>query len=476
MRNKRPGNTLPFLMAWLIVLSQLLVATCAWAAGPVDATSLPGGATVTDSDGGSGEQWGRAGGRTWGFSGFVLGNFTLLEYQAIAAAAAFDNEITGGTLEEMTGPVLVAPDTLEWSGETTIYNDIAGVWVPAYTRFTVISTVNFSGPAPYVVDVLAAGGVFEINVLFEARLDPADPWEPALDFFDAYPTGVGQDGFAHTSYYDGFFYEVVEGLTLEEHDAHLAAHDAGVHARFDTVDNSIEYLTLESLGRIGDINDKVMDNNNRLIWIQSDIDTLLAGGGGDHATQEDINNLQNYIMSELDSLREALSSSQQLLLCMWIGNAIFPVCPAEVPPGLVSLLSLESGQEDLMAKLDELLAGAGSSCVVEVKARHSASASVMSTDVLAVLTTLDGLPADAPVVAVTAITESPAAGIGALAVDFAATPVSLGLQSVEVDIPGGIGSVRHLVIEVEHAGDDDLSCPGTGLADLRGAGEVEEDD
>ena len=35
----------------------------AWAAGPVDAASLPGGATVTDSDGGSGESWGRAGGR-----------------------------------------------------------------------------------------------------------------------------------------------------------------------------------------------------------------------------------------------------------------------------------------------------------------------------------------------------------------------------------------------------------------------------
>ncbi len=459
----------------LVITTQLLLVHSAWSAGPVDATSLPGGATVTDTDLGSGEQWGRAGGRTYGFSDFVLSNFTLLEYQPISAAAAFDNEITGGTLE-MVGPALIAPNTLRWTGETEIYKDIAGVWVTAYTRFTVVSTQNFSGPPPYVVNVIGAAGTFEINVLFEASLAPGGPWDPALDFFDAYPTGIGQDGFAHTSFSDGFFYEVEEGLTLEEHDANLAAHDANVQSRFDTVDNDIQFLTLESQGWFGNINDKVMDNNGKLMLIQSDIDQLLEGGGDDHATHEDINNLQNYIMSEIDSLRDALSESQQLLLCLWIGNDIFPVCPEEVPPGLVNLLSLEAGQAELMDKLDALMEQSESSCSVEVKARHSASASVMSTDVLAVLTTLEGVPTDADVLAVTAVTESKASGIGAVALDFSAAPVTTGLQSLEVDIPGGIGKVRHLVIEVEHAVDEDTSCAGTGLADLLGSGSPGVDD
>ena len=92
----------------------------------------------------------------------------------------------------------------------------------------------------------------------------------------------------------------MEGLTLEEHDENLAAHDANVQSRFDSVDNAIEYLTLESLGRIMNVNDKVMDNNNLLGWIKSDVEELLEGGDDDHATQDDINNLQNYIMSEID--------------------------------------------------------------------------------------------------------------------------------------------------------------------------------
>lgn len=156
----------------------------AQAAGPVDAASLPGGATVVDSDGGSGEQWGRVGGRTINYSGFVLANFTMLEWRSISAGMAFDGEISGATLEEMTGPSLIAADALRWTGETTITNDITASVQTVYTRFTVVTDTIFSGPPPHAIDVLLAGGNFEINILFEASLNPGGPYEPALDLFD----------------------------------------------------------------------------------------------------------------------------------------------------------------------------------------------------------------------------------------------------------------------------------------------------
>ena len=37
-------------------------------------------------------------------------------------------------------------------------------------------------------------------------------------------------------------------------------------------------------------------------------------------------------------------------------------------------------------------------------------------------------------------------------------------------------AVKHLVIEAEHVVDEDLSCPGTGLVNLLGSGDPEEEE
>lgn len=445
----KPWYAIPRL-AFMLTAVLLLSINTAQATGPVSAASLPGGATVVDSDGGSGEQWGRAGGRTINYSDFVLANFTELDWQAISAGMAFDGEITGATLEEMIGPSLIAPNTLQWSGETTITNDITNSVETVYTRFTVIADTIFSGPPPYTIDVFLAGGNFEINILFEASLNPGGPFEPALDFFDAYPTPIAHDGFAITALHDGFFYEQLVGMTLEEHDNNM-------QGRFDNVDGAIDFLRIESINRLTDIDATVWDNNDKLIWIKSDLEELLNAGAGDWATEEDINFLRDFLSQEHDGLRERMSETDALILCMWLGNELFPLCPPEVPPGLPNLITLTAGQAAIMEKL-ELAA----SQEVDVTAVKSPRASSKSEFVFMVLTKVNGVPVDAVITAVTAVTESEEDGIGIQTPPFDTSAVSTGFQSLVLDVSDNLTSTKTVIISVEYV-DGDSTLQGTVL-------------
>ena len=93
----RTSRSLLFILIGCLHASFLFAAT-----GPVPVGSLPGGADpVGDTDPGTGEQWGRVGGRTFTYSGFVTANFTLLEWQSLSAAMSFDGpEFTGGDPED----------------------------------------------------------------------------------------------------------------------------------------------------------------------------------------------------------------------------------------------------------------------------------------------------------------------------------------------------------------------------------------
>lgn len=477
---------------FLYALATLLFVSgnVAQAVGPVDVASLPGGATVFDSDGGSGEQWGRAGGRTINYSGFVLANFTELEWRSISAGMAFDGEITGATFEEMAGPLLIAPNALQWSGETTITNDITASIETVYTRFTVVADTIFSGPPPLAIDIFLAGANFEINVLFEASLNPGGPYQPALDFFDAYPTPVGHGGFAITSFSHGFWFEQLVGMTLEEHDSNM-------QGRFDDVDGAIDYLTIESINRLVDIAATVIDNNDKLIWVKSDLEELLNAGAGDWATEEDIDFLREFLSGEHDDIRDRLSESQSLMLCMWIGNDLIPVCPDEIPPGLPSLLALTTGQADIMDKLEwakldiealsaQLAAGQAeliekldwakmdiealsaqlaANREIDVTAVKSPRASGKKDHIFMVFTTVNGVPVDAVVTSVTAVTESEEDGIGVVSPPYDIAAVSAGFQSVDVDVSDDLSSTKTVIITVEYIDGDNTLQGATLVSD-----------
>jgi hypothetical protein len=431
MHRKSPG--LVFLTLLLISL-----AVNAWAVGPVDVGSVPGGATVTDSDGGSGEQWGRAGGRTIQYENFLVGDFTLLRWQPLAVGMAFDNEITGGTDEEMSGPLQPFPDTLRWTGETTITDASAGnAIVPVYTRFTVTASEIFTG-LPDSIDIIAAGGNFWINVLFEASLNPAGPWMPALDFFDVYPTPGAHDGYAQTSFNSGFFFEIVDGMTLEEHDSNM-------QGRFNDVDGALEFLTLEFAGWVPGISATVGANNDLLNQIMSQLAQLLGAGPGNWATigeiEQLINGLMGYIGDEVSSLRDRMSMSDNLMICMWVGNA-FGTCPPQVPFDIPTIAGLSSA-------IESLASGVSGCQAIEVTAMKSNNAST-SDGTIMVLTSLNGQPTDAEITEVTAVTESKKNGIGAETLSFSTSPVTNGLQGLMTGLPGNLSSIRTLMITVEY--------------------------
>ena len=452
---KQPHTVIVFFLAAILAIFSGNI----WAVGPVDFGSVPGGATLTDSDGGSGEQWGRAGGRDLLYEDFVIGNFSYLNWQPLTAGMAFDGEISGGTNEEMSGPVVLDPFTLQWTGQTTITNDVSNSTVPVYTRFTVVASAPFN-ISPENIDIIAAGGSFTINLLFEASEAPGGPYQPALNFFDNYPTPPGHDGFAHTSFSNGFFFEG-SGMTLEEHDTNM-------HGRFDNVDGALDFLTIESVNRLTDIGGKVHDNGDKLTWIKSDLETLLGAGTGNLATTDDIDRLMqrfdqttDNINSVGDSVRDRFSETDALILCAWIGNDLIPVCPPGAT-GLPNLFSLTAGQANLETSVGGLnskvdgIQGDLDALVAGINGAQHIDVSVESSDgkeMFTVLTSVNGLPTDAEITAVTSILVSKKDGTEAVPALFTAMPVTTGVQGLEVEFPGkkpkSKKSSKSLLVEVE---------------------------
>jgi len=419
----------------IITAFMALLANPVWAAGPVGPGSVPGGVTVTDSDGGSGETWGRAGGRTIVYEDFVLANFTSLSWQPLNVAMAFDGVINGS--EVMSSPILSGGDTVQWTGETTINHAPSGTSQLVDTRFTLMVLEGIGGP-PYETDILATGGILTINLLFEAKLASGGPFEPALDFFDDFDTPPEDAGNAVTSFDAGFFYEAIEGMSIEEHDANM-------QTRFDWVDGALDYLTIEWDNRIPYISSVVDDNHYLLEWVKIDLAELLSRDYSDHATKDDLADLFDDINQILNDyfgeIGDQISEHHNLLICMFVGDAFGPFCPPV--PGLPSLLSL---QADIAA----LSADIAAQTSLDVSAVKSPPAS-KSDPTLIVLTKLNGLPTDATITSVLAMVETPE-GISAEAMSFSTAAVSTGLQQLDVELPDDLDGTKTLLIVVE--GDD----------------------
>jgi hypothetical protein len=115
--------------------------------------------------------------------------------------------------------------------------------------------------------VINSAASFDVNLLFTATLDEADPYTPHLEFFDPL-TGIDQDGQAHSSLISGFYYvntppfmttivnvEVNEGGTAVVDSSHLVAQDfesgpAGLTYTIDPEDNNgiPQHGELDNLG------------------------------------------------------------------------------------------------------------------------------------------------------------------------------------------------------------------------------------
>jgi hypothetical protein len=125
---------------------------------------------------------------------------------------------------------------------------------------------------------------------------------------------------------------------------------------------------------------------------------------------------------------------------MWIGNDIFPVCPPEVPDGLPNLITLS----------DQIAA----SREIDVTVIESPPASGKSEHVFMVLTKVNGVPVDAVITSVNAVTESLKGGIGVETPPFDTMAVATGFQSLGIDLSDGLNSTKTILITVEYVDGD----------------------
>ncbi len=270
-----------------LLLSILTMPAGAAVVGPVPVASLPGGGSVSDSDPGPGEQWGRLGGRDWTYSGIDTTQFSVLEWGPSGSGAvgiAFDGQINAGTAEELSfdaGQSNLAGGIAVWSGATTVA--VTGGIANIETRFQLKLTRNNS-PVPLQLsaitglpslDVQVQGAPFTANLQMLAREVGALNYEPALDLFDRLPTDPNQSEQAQTSFSSGFFFEALSGgLSIEEHDANM-------QQQTEAIEGLIEFHNLETVGRLQGLGSDHDDMNQRLNQIANDIADLSDQGGVD---------------------------------------------------------------------------------------------------------------------------------------------------------------------------------------------------
>ena len=302
-----------------LAAAALLAPATALATGPVSAAAVPGTVTVTDSDSGNGQSWGRAGGRNLAFTVVTPAAFSALTWgvaNGTNPSLAFDGAVTASTTEVMSyTPGQSTATAARWTGSALLV--VNGTTYNVPTRFT-LTFSNSAGTPSVAFDTggvspgtsLLVPGQVHVNELFEMQNLSAwggdNTFRPVLDLYDALPTPPGQGpqtntGPVMTGVTTGFYYTTaVAGLTLEQHDANITNQLNAIKGdtsfirtdmtgRFDqvmsdlgTVKNSVGNGLFQTISQIGSQVSQLVNNSQ--------------SGGGNTATRDDINGLQQMLM------------------------------------------------------------------------------------------------------------------------------------------------------------------------------------
>jgi hypothetical protein len=313
----------------LVVLAMGIFGT-AFANGPVSIGALPGsGSILSDTDTGNGQAWGRAGGRTAAYHVGNPGNFGSLTFGILNGtnpSLAFDGAVTPSTGEIMSytaGQSNLASGMVRFTGiATLVLANGSGGNIP--TRFTMTVTrldntpiaLQFdSGGVSPGANVLASGD-FKVNLLFE-MLDSSAwggdnlTYRPVLDLYDSLATIPGQlpstnTGPVMTGVNTGLYYtDAVVGMTLEEHDAHIAALLGPIGSKINFINDDWVPRWNGLQGDLQSINTQLqsMQQLNSVVptisQIAQNVQTLLGTSGGptNIATKNDVDGLRDMLMT-----------------------------------------------------------------------------------------------------------------------------------------------------------------------------------
>jgi hypothetical protein len=461
--------------------------------------ALPGGVTVTDSDSGNGQAWGRPGGRNITFSVNTPAAFDALTWGVASGtnpSLAFDGSVTPGSPEIMTfqpGLSNTAAGRAVWMGTAILPTIVGNVSTP--TRFTLTITpgrpmVFQGGGVNPGIDVLAGGTTFTANFLFEMQyvgLPGADgQWHPVLTKYDAITLTLPgsppstNEGPVMTGVTTGFYFSSETGMSLEQHDAHIAALVNGV--RGDT-----SFMRIEMTNRLPAIQNDLGEIKNKVVnEIPGSLSQILSqlqqpGGNTNAATRDDVN--------------QAKQDLQEILLILF---GLAP-CPPEAGPLcttakfishlstqasvdlvkqgvdgiLIGLNRVETGVANaatqasvnaLSSKVDALqgsVDGVASTALVVVATQVDAASSKHARFI--VRTTVDGQPVAATLSRVTAfLTGSPAALAQNVTGNATVVPLGNGLHDVTIELVKGVSDGSAFLFEGSF-GNNALSLQGSAL-------------
>lgn len=82
-----------------------------------------------------------------------------------------------------------------------------------------------------------------------------------------------------------------------------------------------------------------------------------------------------------------------------------------------------------------------------------------------VLTALNGVPVDAVITSLRAVTESEEEGIGVVSPPYVATAVATGFQSIGIDLSDDLTSTKTMIITVEYVDGDNTLQGATLVSD-----------
>ncbi|HUQ87390.1 MAG TPA: hypothetical protein VM096_07525 [Vicinamibacterales bacterium] len=331
----------------VVPFALLLAVVTVAADGPVNTVASV--TQVNDTDSGSGERWGRAGGRNLTFSvGDTSAMATLFWGATQAPSAAFDNNVNAGEVMIFDPSSNLGGGIARWTGTATLplFNG-SSVAVP--TRFTLTTSAalsNNAGGATPGLNVKSVNG-FTANLLFEAQVVPGlvgtvGQWVPMLEFYDAQqtPTGnpQGTTGPVLTSFNRGFFYTNANtGMTVDQHDLNEIARFTTLQGTANQIKDGTEFLRIEVPGRLGPIGSDVAT-------IKSNVQQLLQNPPGQ--IPQDIAK-----RSDVQSAKEDINE----ILMILIGLKPCPLSPEDCA-GLTFMpqVAKQTSADQIQQKVDTL--------------------------------------------------------------------------------------------------------------------------
>jgi hypothetical protein len=440
----------------LFSLLVIFIALPTFAAGP--APSVPGVTLLSDGDGGNGERWGRAGGRSLVYAVTNPAGFSALTWGVVSGttpSAAFDGTVNPSEMLVYSS-IDSSPATgmARWLGSAsiTLINPTRTVTLP--TRFT-LTVTSPTGPVPLVFTPGAvnpgfnalSATPFTANLLFETQnlssIGGNDQWKAILDFFDQRTdtqTGQppGQGGPVMTGVQTGFYFTESQGgsgLTLADHDANITG-------RLISIKGDTEFARLE-MGRLPGISNNIVDIKNAVMGL---------GNDSNDATKDDVS-----------------AASQQLQQILFILFGLEP-CPAQAGPlcenaKFIKDLSTQASVNGVRDSVGDVLSRLSTidSQLDGIEAAVNSSATpyldVETTDAepasnkqrrWIVKTARDGVLASAQVVRLTVVRASSKSPSVAQDVTYLAhfTPLGSGLQEVTLDLVKDVSEGSSYLFEV----------------------------